>query len=442
MARPRKNAAKAQSSLLTVDGVQEDVIPMEEQPYPLPEGWKWIRLGSVADIIMGQSPSGSDTTDDASFMPLIGGASDMGARYPDAKKYTKKPTKISTECDIIICIRATLGKPIFSDGEYCLGRGVAAIRSASINRLFMRFFLINFEQYLYDNATGSTFSQISSNTLTQMPIPLPPFEEQKRIVDRIESLFAKLDEAREKAEVVLDGFESRKAAILHKAFTGELTAKWREKKNISLESWGSCPLISVLKEKPRNGYSPKPVEYKTNVKSMTLSATTSGFFRPEFFKYIDEDISENSYLWLSQGDILIQRANSLEKVGTSAIYTGGDHEFIYPDLIMKLQVRAPHSYKYIAHILSTQPTLNYFRAKATGTAGNMPKINQQIVSNTPIVLPSCEEQNEITRILDSLLAKEQQVKEAAETVLEQITLMKKAILARVFRGELTGQVHN
>lgn len=360
----------------------------------------------------------------------------MGQLYPEATKYTKRPTKLSDKNDIIVCIRATLGRPVFSNGEYCLGRGVAAIRSNKIFNQFTRFLFINFEQYLYDNATGTTFAQVNSDTLNKMPIPLPPFDEQQRIVDRIESLFAKLNEAKAKAEAVLDGFEIRKAAILHKAFTGELTAKWRTVKNIAVKNWDSCPLISVLKEKPRNGYSPNPVEYKTNVKSMTLSATTSGFFRSEFFKYIDKEIPENSYLWLSQGDILIQRANSLEKVGTSAIYTGGEHEFIYPDLIMKLQVKAPHSYKYIAYILSTQATLNYFRTNATGTAGNMPKINQQIVSNTPIVVPSSEEQQEIVRILDSLLAKEQRAKEAAENVLNQIDVMKKAILARAFRGEL------
>ena len=71
----------------------------------------------------------------------------------------------------------------------------------------------------------------------------------------------------------------------------------------------------------------------------------------------------------------------------------------------------------------------------------MPKINQQIVSNTPIVVPSCEEQNEIVRILDGLLAKDQQARDAAESVLERIDLMKKSILAKAFRGELTGQVH-
>ena len=129
---------------------------------------------------------------------------------------------------MIICIRATLGRPIFSDGEYCLGRGVAAIRPHFNTREYFRYFFLNFEQYLYDNATGTTFAQVSSQTLQKMPFPLSPLAEQQRIVARIESLFAKLDEAKEKAQAVVDGFETRKAAILHKAFTGELTAQWRK----------------------------------------------------------------------------------------------------------------------------------------------------------------------------------------------------------------------
>lgn len=234
----------------------------------------------------------------------------------------------------------------------------------------------------------------------------------------------------------MDGFELCKSAILHKAFTGELTERWRKEHGVGLESWAKVELIDVLTEKPRNGYSPKPVNYITPYKSMTLSATTSGVFKDEHFKYIDEMIPEDSYLWLKPGDILIQRANSLDKVGTSAIYTGREHEFIYPDLMMKLQVIKTVSPQFVAYSLKKDDTLAYFRANATGTAGNMPKINQKTVSNTPINLPTFGEQIEIVCILENLLDKAQQAKEAAEIVLAQIDTMKKAILARAFRGEL------
>ncbi len=445
MARPRKNAAKVQGSLLAPDEVAE--IPVEEQPYPLPEGWKWAYWGSCGDFIAGNA-----------FKPDFQGKKGLlypfykvgSLKFSDNKGYlyaiehsiseeTQKSIKASIIPEYSI-IFAKIGEAIrlnrrsINEKKCCIDNNLMAFVPQKTTYKYVYYWSLGIDLYKYTNAT--TVPAIRKTDLEKIVFPLPPLGEQQRIVDRIESLFAKLDDAKAKAEAVLDSFEIRKAAILHKAFTGELTAKWRELKNITLESWSSCPLISVLKENPRNGYSPKPVEYKTNVKSMTLSATTSGFFRPEFFKYIDEEIPENSYLWLSQGDILIQRANSLEKVGTSAIYTSGEHEFIYPDLIMKVQVKNPHSYKYIAYILSTQATLNYFRTNATGTAGNMPKINQQIVSNTPIVVPSSEEQQEIVRTLDRLLEKEQQVKEAVENVLSQIGLMKKAILARAFRGEL------
>ena len=427
MGRPRNNAAWGQRALPTPDKVAG--IPVEEQPYPLPEGWKWVRLGDALHLQAGKNISArnihSEKTDEFPY-PCFGGNGIRG--YVSEYNHEGNFPLIGRQ-------GALCGNIKFASGKFYATEHAVAVSGKLPHEItWVSYCLRNMNLNQYATATAQPGLAVS--TLNQLPFPYPPLDEQQRIVDRIESLFAKLDEAKAKAEAVLDGFEIRKAAILHKAFTGELTAKWRELKNITLESWSSCPLISVLKENPRNGYSPKPVEYKTNVKSMTLSATTSGFFRPEFFKYIDEEIPENSYLWLSQGDILIQRANSLEKVGTSAIYTSGEYEFIYPDLIMKVQVKNPHSYKYIAYILSTQATLNYFRANATGTAGNMPKINQQIVSNTPIVVPSSEEQQEIVRILDNLLAKERHIRDAAENVQNQIELMKKAILARAFRGEL------
>lgn len=228
---------KKESALTLEERLAQALVPVEEQPYPVPENWCWTSLEFVTDIIMGQSPAGTDTTDDDSCMPLIGGAADMGRLYPKATRYTKVPTKVSKENDIILCIRATLGRPIYSDGEYCLGRGVAAIRSDKLPKEFLRYFFICQEQYLYDNATGTTFAQVNSDTLMKMPIALPPLAEQHRIVARIESLFAKLDEAKEKAQAVLDSFETRKAAILHKAFCGELTERWREERGIRIDSW-------------------------------------------------------------------------------------------------------------------------------------------------------------------------------------------------------------
>lgn len=71
----------------------------------------------------------------------------------------------------------------------------------------------------------------------------------------------------------------------------------------------------------------------------------------------------------------------------SAIYTGKEHEFIYPDLMMKLVLKEINNKKYVDYYLKSDRVLNYFRSNAIGTAGNMPKINQKVVSETPLILP-------------------------------------------------------
>lgn len=431
MARPRKNAVKAQCSLPTPDAVAE--IPAAEQPYPLPKGWKWVRLGDASEIVMGQSPSGADTTDDSSYTPLIGGASDMGQLYPAATKYTKCPTKLSNKNDIIVCIRATLGRPVFSNGEYCLGRGVAAIRSNKISRQFARFLFINFEQYLYDNAAGTTFTQVNSDTLKRMPIPLPPLGEQQRIVDHIESLFAKLDEAKAKAEAVLDGFEIRKAAILHKAFTGKLTVKWREERSIKEEN--NIVKIKDILSDITYGTSEKSDYAYTGMPVIRIPNITGRSVDLEDLKFLKSSIS-SEYDLVELNDILMIRSNgSRELVGKCALVDAAAVGKAYASFLIRLRPKPTINAKYLLNFLSSSRARNQLFVKAKSSAG-INNINSKEICSVDIWIPDKEEQNEIVNILDSLLAKEQQIKEAAENVLHQIDLMKKSILARAFRGEL------
>ena len=86
-------------------------------------------------------------------------------------------------------------------------------------------YCISQKNVFIEKGKGGAQPNISQIILKQHPIPLPPLSEQQRIVERIEELFAKLDEAKERLQEVADSFAVRKAAILHKAFTGELIGK-------------------------------------------------------------------------------------------------------------------------------------------------------------------------------------------------------------------------
>ena len=419
-------------------------VPEEEQPYPIPENWCWTYLSCVAQWGSGGTPSRKILAyyDGEISWIKTGELNDEliyeSEEHISSEAIANSSAKLFPIHTVIIAMYgATIGKVGILEIEAATNQACAcAVSSTAIDYKYLFYYAKSQKEAFIKKGKGGAQPNISQEIIKTHEIPLPPLPEQHRIVNCIESLFAKLDEAKEKAQAVVDGFELRKSAILHKAFTGELTERWRKEHGIGMESWVRAVLIDVLKEKPRNGYSPKPVNYVTPYKSMTLSATTSGVFKDEYFKYVDETIPEDSYLWLKPGDILIQRANSLDKVGTSAVYTGQEHEFIYPDLMMKLQVVETASSQFVAYSLKRDDSLAYFRANATGTAGNMPKINQKVVSQTPLNLPTFDEQIEIVRILESLFVKVQQSKEAAEAVLSQIDTMKKAILARAFRGEL------
>lgn len=427
---------KAAKEMTMEEKLAQALVSVEEQPYKIPENWCWVYLtGGFAECLdsFRKPINATERVSRNGDIPYYGATGQVGW----INDFLTDEQLVLVGEDGAPFLDLLKDKAYIIKGKAWVNNHAHVLRSyfGNIGNYYLLHYLNCFDYTNYVN--GTTRLKLTQANMNRIPVPLSPLKEQGRIVDRIESIFSKLDEAKEKAQAVVDGFELRKSAILHKAFTGELTKQWRADRGISLDNWKKKKLIEVLVDKPRNGYSPKPVDYKTSCKSMTLSATTSGYFREECFKYIDEKIDVSSYLWLKPGDILIQRANSLDKVGTSAVFTGKEHEFIYPDLMMKLQVKKEEvSSQFIAYQIKTDQILQYLRKNATGTAGNMPKINQKVVSSIPIICPSIEEQNLIVKYIEKLLSKEQQSKKLAETVINQIDVMKKAVLARAFRGEL------
>ncbi|MEO0969986.1 MAG: restriction endonuclease subunit S [Cyanobacteria bacterium J06639_18] len=336
-------------------------------------------------------------------------------------------TVIETKDEFSLFVNAALIKPIFREQ---LSYYIAwAIRSGFFSKQYSRFI------------GGTSQPYIGIKSITNLPLPLPPLNEQKRIVAKIEALQTRTQRVKEALEAIPQLLDQFRQSVLTAAFRGDLTADWRE--NNPDVDWVNTTLQNVIKSKPRNGYSPKAVDYPTSVKSLTLTATTSGKFKPEFFKYIDEYIDEESYLWLEPKDILIQRSNTIEYVGTSAIYTGDFKEFVYPDLMMKIQVlEEKTTAEFITYALSNIKNCGYFKSNATGTAGNMPKINQKVVMNTPIYLPSIEEQKEIVEQIETFFKIADTIEQQYQELKPQLDQLNQSILAKAFRGELVPQDPN
>lgn len=252
------------------------------------------------------------------------------------------------------------------------------------------------------------------------------------IVARIESLFAKLDEAKQKAQDALDSFEPRKAAILHKAFTGELTAKWRKEHGVGMESWENVS-VSEICHSLKYGTAKKSSSEGTVV-VIRMGNLQDGEISWDDLAYSDDEEDIEKYK-LMLGDVLFNRTNSPALVGKTSIYRG-EYPAIYAGYLIKLDY--DHSRvigDYLNYSLNTVSAKEYCNFVKTDGV-NQSNINAQKIGAYRFDMPKINEQSEIVRRLDGLLAKEQQAKAAAEAVLDQIDLIKKAILARAFRGEL------
>jgi type I restriction enzyme S subunit len=140
------------------------------------------RLDAVAEIFMGQAPPGESYNLEGNGWPLLAGAGDFKGGHPVAKKFTTEASKISMPGDIVIGVRASIGDKVVADREYCLGRGVAALRAKSaLDDRYLWHWLSSIKLSLEGKGKGATFKQVTKEDIAELEIPLPPLEEQRRI---------------------------------------------------------------------------------------------------------------------------------------------------------------------------------------------------------------------------------------------------------------------
>ncbi len=138
-----------------------------------PEGWEEGPLGVTAEVIMGASPDGATYNDQGNGTPLVNGPVEYGSYFLRKVKWTTAPTRMSNVGDFIICVRgSTTGRHCYADDDYCLGRGVAAVRSKEGNTEFVSETLLANMLSLLAKATGSVFPNISGEDIRELRIML------------------------------------------------------------------------------------------------------------------------------------------------------------------------------------------------------------------------------------------------------------------------------
>jgi type I restriction enzyme, S subunit len=191
----------------------------------LPDGWQWLKLGDVCEIIMGQSPEGNTYNSNREGAPLLNGPTEFGDKFPIPIQWTTSPTRFAEKNDILFCVRgATTGRKNIADQRYCIGRGLAAIRATKekSNREFLYYLLDTVTSELLNETAGSIFPNLSGEKLQNLTVPLPPLDEQRRIAIQLNEQLAAVESARKAAEEQLDLSYTLINAYLKESLSGSL----------------------------------------------------------------------------------------------------------------------------------------------------------------------------------------------------------------------------
>lgn len=429
-------AKKKQIELTIEEKLQNALVPKEEQPYKIPNNWCWVRLDFLLKEICNgttikQNKEGK-TARVTRIESLQNNTIDFNRIGNIVNESLIKDKDWYIEGDIIVShinsIEHVGKSAVITRDMLPLVHGMNLLRLRLNNICNSQFFQLYTRTTDYKksivNRVNRAVNQVSINQkqLCSLEIPITNLKEQQRIVNRIESLFVKLDRAKELIENTFAQFEQNKMAILHKAFTGELTVKWRKENNIDLSSWKKCELKEVFKV-VKDKYNPQTENQIVNYIGLENIETSKGIIsksNSSEVKSIKTKFKKDDVLYGKLRPYL----NKHDVVNFDGICSTDILVFRFNDI---------NTAKYINYYFNLPMFIQYAVENSSGI--NLPRVSEKTISKYKISLPTIEEQQEIVNILDNLLAKYNKIKNL-EQQLEKIELLKKAILAKVFRGEL------
>lgn len=439
-------AKKKQIELTIEEKLQNALVPKEEQPYKIPSNWCWSYWKYCGKFIAGNGfkniyqgftqydipyyKVGSlKFCDEGNY--LIDETNTINEEIRTKLKAVKIPVNSIIFAKIGEAIK--LNRRCLNKIECCIDNNLMAFISEKYFYKYIFYWTKSLNFYELTNAT--TVPALRKTDLENIPIPLPPLNEQQRIVNRIESLFAKLDRVKELIENTLAQFEQNKMAILHKAFIGELTAKWRKENNIDLSSWENGILMDFCK------INPKKINTKEFDDDMIVSFIPMPCVSDIWGNIVKKELRKlgevkKGYTNFCEGDVLFAKITPCMENGKSAIVDKLENDIGFGSTefyVLRCDENKLNN-KYLHYFVRQKTFRDEAKGEMTGAVGQQ-RVPKTFLENYKMKVPTIEEQQEIVNILDKLLAKYNKIKNL-EQQLEKIELLKKAILAKAFRGEL------
>lgn len=380
---------KKKTALTIEERLQQALVPAEEQPYEVPENWVWVRLGEVNKYV---SKSVNPISEPDKIFELYSVPS-MADDYPEIIAGSDIGSSKQSVCkeDVLLCkinprINRVWKVSQFTDNELIASSEWIIIRNNHINANYLMYCFQSkyFREFMLSNVSGvgGSLMRAQPKYVQTYPIPLPPLSEQQRIVERIEELLAKLDEAKERLQEVADSFAVRKAAILHNAFTGELTKQWRRENGVNDESWEDKLLGDVCT------VNPKKIDAKNLDDNLEVSFVPMAAVSDVLGEIVNHEVKNlqdvrTGFTNFSKGDVIFAKITPCMENGKSAIVGPLVNDIGYGSTeFYVLRCKEELNNKYLYHMVRNTTFRAEAKAVMTGVVG------QQRVPKTFFFLPS------------------------------------------------------
>ena len=379
---------------------------MSELP---PRSWRETTLGKAAEIVMGQSPPGYTYNQNGRGVPLINGPVEFGNRFPIKIQWTSAPSKTCLDGDILFCVRgSTTGRINVSNDTYCIGRGLAALRGRDgiSDTGFLELLLRQLAVDILEEArgSGSTFPSITGSRLAQRTFLLPPLLQQRKIAQ----ILATVDNLIEKTEALVTKYQAIKQGMMHDLFThgvderGHLRPPYEEAPELYKQSemgwipkpWDCLGFGDFIVSGPQNGL------YKSN-SSYSVDGSPivriDGFYDGKLcdvksFRRLHLTRAELAAYMLEADDILVNRVNSIDFVGKSAIVPQLLESTVFESNIMRLKVNRERLLPCFAIRLLCHHTTQRQFCQSAKSAVAQASINQSDIRRCFVAVPKLSEQ--------------------------------------------------
>jgi len=410
-----------------------------------PKHWVECKFGDVIQIKNGFAFKSKDFKK-TNGIPIVKQTQLAGEKvdlskcvYVDKSFLKSKSDFILKKGDILLGMSGSLGKfCIYDLDEPALqNQRVGKIEPISINYLDKRYcwhFLNTIETLLKEKGKGLGVSNISPSDIEDLPFPLPPLNEQKRITEKLDAILPKVKSAKarlEKIPVILKKFRQ---SVLAAACSGRLTEDWREGKDLPEPQRGSLSMFSDI----ISGYAFKSTDFRkqgvpvikiSNVQYGKYEEDTNQEYLPESF------LKRYPNFVVRSGDILIALTRPITNDTLKVcLYPEGRQNALLNQRVALLKTKDSVSRSYLLLVLQTYEFKENIKKNLSETL--QPNLSPKDLGFIEIEIPPLEEQHEIVRRVEKLFALADSIEEKYKKAYERLEKLEQAILAKAFRGEL------